>query len=90
MQTDTYVCLRNCTCPGDGGACALQKECGPRVEIHPTLRAGYSFWTLMFGALLGTAGFAAFIHHRGVPSWLPIRQRPFTSLYSELSDNDGL
>ena len=103
VQTEAYVCLRNCTCPPGGGPCTLLRECGPKVEIHGGGGGGgkegrrgvgggaFFFWVLFFAAAGAAAAFG-FIHVQGVPPWLPIRSRGFggVGLYQELSEHEGI
>ena len=45
VQTKTYVCLRNCTCPADGSPCTLEAGCSNRVSIGRAGVSGLSlFW----------------------------------------------
>ncbi len=45
VQTKTYVCLRNCTCPADGSPCMLEAGCSNRVSIGRAGVSGLSlFW----------------------------------------------
>lgn len=77
--TASEVCLRNCTCPPDGGSCRLEADCSIRIPISGgggggRRRSGvHGFglfvWTLFCG-LLG-AGAAAYVvyHQGGLPTW---------------------
>lgn len=83
------MCLKNCTCPADGGPCALAPDCSRRVAIGGG-RQGHSggavFGWALFSLLLGAAAVLGYIHMLGVPYWLPIRNRGFGGLYQELSE----
>ncbi|GAB4820407.1 hypothetical protein N2152v2_007453 [Parachlorella kessleri] len=89
VQTKTYVCLRNCTCPADGSPCTLETGCSNRVSIGRAGVSGLSlFWWLAFAMLAGAAAMAGYVHYRGVPAWLPVRSRGFGGLYQELSPGE--
>jgi hypothetical protein len=88
------VCLRNCTCPADGGPCTLAKECSVRIDVHGGGRHGWGggavfFWTLLTLALGGVAALG-YVHWYGIPPWLPIRQRGYHGMYNELSQHGGI
>jgi hypothetical protein len=41
--------------------------------------------------LAGGGGVLAYIHRRGVPPWLPIRERGYLGgLYNEMSEHNGI
>lgn len=92
VQTKTYVCLRNCTCPADGSACTLDAECSGSHRVEINSRRGVSgsavFGWVLFSLLLGAAVVLGYIHYMGLPPWLPIRDRGFggLGLYQELSE----
>ena len=88
------VCLRNCTCPADGGPCALDLKCSVHIDIAPR-RGGASGGTVFFwmvvALLLGGGGAMGWVHMYGVPPWLPIRERGYQlGLYNELSEHGGI
>lgn len=93
--TAAVVCLKNCTCPADGASCTLAKECSVHIDIngggrgHRGASGGTVFFWMLFSILLGGAGALGFIHLRGIPAWLPIRERGYggPGLYNELSEH---
>jgi hypothetical protein len=78
------VCLRNCTCPADGGPCILAKDCSIRIGIgggrHGVGGGALLAWMATCLALGGGAALA-YIHYRGIPPWLPIRERGYVGMY---------
>lgn len=88
-----HVCLRNCTCPADGGSCALDQDCSIRIGIGGARRGvgggALLFWMAASLALGGSAALA-YIHYRGIPPWLPIRERGYAGMYNELGDYGGI
>lgn len=90
------VCLKNCTCPADGGPCTLATTCSIRIDIqggsgrHGVGGGAFFFWMLCF-TLAGGGAVLAYIHRRGVPPWLPIRERGYLGgLYNEMSEHNGI
>lgn len=84
--TPEAVCVRNCTCPADGGACALDADCSLKIDTQGGgggrrgVGGGALFFWLVFSLLAGGAGALAYIHLQGVPPWLPIRERGYGGL----------
>ena len=84
------VCIRNCTCPADGGPCTLANDCTIKIATGGGGRRGVGsgtvfFWVLV-SLLLGSAAALGYIHMYGVPPWLPIRERGYSGLYNEMSE----
>ncbi len=93
MQTATYVCLQNCTCPADGDSCSLSQDCSIKVDIDQggsSNHAARSFFGWVFALAMGGVAVLGYIHFMGVPAWLPIRMHGFGGLYHELSDVEGI
>lgn len=93
-QTADAVCLRNCTCPADGGACTLAKECSIRIDItggggrRGGVSGGTVFFWMVFALVLGGVAALGYVHWYGVPYWLPIRDRGYgAALYNEMSEH---
>lgn len=89
--TPSFVCVRNCTCPASGDACALDSaDCTVKIPTQGgsgRRRSGAAlFFWLCFAMLLGAAAFAGWVHWNGIPPWLPIRERGY-GLYNELSEH---
>lgn len=91
-STPQFVCIRNCTCPADGGACTLGSSCGVKIDVGGGRRGvggGALFFWLLVALVLGGGGALGYIHWYGVPAWLPIRERGYGGLgmYNELSEH---
>jgi hypothetical protein len=84
------VCVRNCTCPADGAACSLAKDCSIKIDIGGGSKrhsgGALFFWTV-FSVLLGSVAALGYIHWNGIPPWLPLRERGYAmaGMYNELS-----
>ena len=93
-----WVCIRNCTCPADGGSCLLDAaDCSLKIDRrggggggrHGVGTDALFFWLMVFLALGGAAAFG-FIHFNGIPPWLPVRERGYQGMYNELSETTGI
>ena len=87
------MCVKNCTCPADGSACSLSSDCGLKIAIHGGgcggRGAGRGVTLFLLALTLGGAAAFGYVHYRGIPAWLPIRERGYASmgLYNELSEH---
>ena len=89
------VCVRNCTCPADGAACSLARDCSIRIDISgggdggggKRHSGGALFFWMVFSVLLGSVAALGLIHWNGIPPWLPLRERGYAmaGMYNELS-----
>ena len=90
IESKSLVCLQECRCPEDGGACTLEPGCKHKVSLRRPSYHGVTFLGLLLGLIFGIGGLAGYIYARGVPDWIPVRAYWSGEMYQELPETDGI